>query len=100
MKKFIVLMSAVALSVSVFGMAKAPEKETACSKDAVVKEACCAKDSATCTEEQKADCKTDPATCDAKKAACSVKTDAEKAACEAKESADKKISCGGCPLSK
>jgi len=109
MKKTLILISAIALSISVFGAAN-PDKATTCSKDAVVKDACCGKDAAECTAEQKAACKLDQAACDAKQAACTLKTDAEKAACDTKtdaekaacvkEAAVKKTSCGGCPLSK
>ena len=97
MKKTLFIVSAIALSVSVFAAGN-PDKAAACSKEAVVKEACCATDGAACAE-KKAACKLDQAACDAKQAACALKTDAEKAAC-AKEAAAKKISCGGCPLSK
>ncbi len=101
MKKTLLIVSAIALSVSVFAAGN-PDKAAACSKEAVVKEACCATDGAACELDQ--------AACDEKKAACTLKTDAEKAACGVKveaekaacvkEAATKKISCGGCPLSK
>ena len=97
MKKTLLIVSAIALSVSVFAAGN-PDKAAACSKDDVVKEACCAKDGAAC-DAKKAACKLDQAACDAKQAACALKTDAEKAAC-VKEAAEKKVGCGGCPLSK
>ena len=81
MKKTLVIISAIALSVSVFASGN-PDKAAACSKDAAVKA-----------------CATDSAACDAKKAACALKTDADKAAC-VKEAAAKKACGGGCPLSK
>ena len=109
MKKTLLIVSAIALSVSVFASGT-PDKAAACSKDAVVKAACCATDGAAC-DAKKAACKLDQTACDAKKAACNVKAEAEKvacdvqaeaekAACEVKEAAEKKVSCGGCPLSK
>ncbi len=104
MKKTLLIVSAIALSVSVFAAGN-PDKAAACSKDAVVKDACCAQENLDCSAKQAA-CKLDQAACDAKqaacpikKAACDLKTDAEKAAC-VKEAAVKKLSCGGCPLSK
>jgi len=108
MKKTLLIVSAIALSVSVFASGN-PDKAAACSKNAVVKEACCATDGAACDAKQTA-CKLDQAGCDAKQAACTLKTDAEKAACTVKtdaekaactkEAAAKKLSSGGCPLSK
>ncbi len=102
MKKTLLIISAIALSTFAFAAGN-PDKAAACSKEAVVKEACCATDGAACD--------LDPAACDAKKTACTLKTDAEKAACGvnaeaeksacgAKKAATKKIRCGGCPLSK
>ena len=97
MKKTLIVISAIALSISVFASGN-PDKASTCNKDAVVKEACCMTDGVICPIKQ-ADCKLDQAACEAKQAACDVKTEAEKAAC-IKDAAAKNLSCGGCPLSK
>jgi len=87
MKKLIALVSVIGLTVSVFGMAKAPEKKVASDAKALIKEAgCCG---STACAEKKATCsKEKEAACAAKKEACT------------KKPAEKKDACGGCPLSK
>ncbi len=68
MKKFIVFVSAAALTASLFGMAKAPEDTTASDAKQVVKEACCG--SADCSKEGTGGCDKAASSCGAKKAAC------------------------------
>ncbi len=81
MKKFIVFVSAVALTASLFGMAKAPQEADACNMEKVVK------DATGSTEAQMSCCEKSAA--------------AGKAPCCAMEKVEK-VGCAGgtCPLSK
>jgi len=79
MKKLIVLVSVVALSVSGFGMSKCPFKK-GCSKNAVVRECCAKGGKGCCTKDGRKCCAKDGKGCCAKKCAEKAASDLEKGA--------------------
>lgn len=81
MKKFIGFVSVVALTASLFGMAKAPQESDACSMEKAVKDAACS--------------------AEAQMSCCEKSVAAGKAPCCAKETVENAGCAGGtCPLSK
>lgn len=98
MKKLLTLLAVSALAVSIYGMGKAPEKESGAG-EAVVKEACCTKDGSCKVGEAKKACCTKDGSCKVDGACKKAKADAE--ACT-KKAVDAAAGCAGgtCPLPK